>query len=512
MFKSVMLLICMMLCSLSLVASVLVNGADPPNILLIYADDHSPRMLSCHAEAYPLANTPNIDRLASQGVRFTAAYLGSWCMPSRASVLTGLHPHAIKSMRMTGRNPRSTYDPEKCRFWLAALRAGGYHTAQIGKWHTGTDAGFGRDWDFQIVWNRPANPENATAYFRDQFVDRNGVRETMNGYSTDQYSQWAAEYIMGEGRQPDKPWFLWLCYGAIHSPTSPAQRHLGALKDLAVRQPAAVGLIRDGQPSYLKTMQRWTRAGDGSITWRDDPSGNTARRVYDDWMRQAHECMMAVDEGVGEVLKALEESGQAGNTLVIYTSDQGFAYGEQGLHQKVAPYEATYSSPFIVRLPGLTPPGSVCAHSVNAPDLAVTCLAAAGVPQPWKMPGRDFTPLLENPNDGVWYRPTLYMHTGQLYGDDVTRRLRDGGDLTHAGVPFFAAVRDAQLKYIRYFTSDEPEELYDLASDPDELRNRIADPSMAGELRRLRGAWLDEMRHASVDFLDDLPKPVTWSP
>jgi arylsulfatase A-like enzyme len=104
------------------------------------------------------------------------------------------------------------------------------------------------------------------------------------------------------------------------------------------------------------------------------------------------------------------------------------------------------------------------------------------------------------------------MHTGQFYGDDVTRRLRDGGDLTHAGVPFFAAVRDAQLKYIRYFTSDEPEELYDLASDPDELRNRIADPSMAGELRRLRGAWLDEMRYASVDFLDDLPKPVTWSP
>jgi hypothetical protein len=128
------------------------------------------------------------------------------------------------------------------------------------------------------------------------------------------------------------------------------------------------------------------------------------------------------------------------------------------------------------------------------------------------MPGRDFTPLLNSPNDGEWTRPTLYMHTGHHYGSDVTRQLREGGEIMHAGVPFYAAIRDRQLKYIRYFTAEEPEELYDLASDPDELHNRIADPAMAGEVRRLRHAWLEEMRHASVEFLDDLPKPATWSP
>lgn len=184
---------------LLLVANVLAIGVDPPNILLVYPGDHSPRMLVCHEEAYSLANTPNIDRLASQGVRFNAAYLGSWCIPSRASVLTGLDPHAIKSMRMTGRNPRSTYDPEKCRFWLA------------------------------------------TAYFRDQFVDRNGVRETKIGFLADQYSQWAADYIMGEGRHADRSWFQWLCDSRPHE--TPKACHLVArtssndhLRDLSFKR------------------------------------------------------------------------------------------------------------------------------------------------------------------------------------------------------------------------------------------------------------------------------------
>ncbi|MBW3543474.1 MAG: sulfatase-like hydrolase/transferase [Planctomycetes bacterium] len=114
-----------------------------PNILFIYADDHSRKTLSCYERHYPMARTPHIDALAASGVRFAEAYLGSWCMPSRASLLTGHHPHAIESMRMEGRYPGSVYDPEQCRFWPAVFRQHGYQTAQIGKWHTGTDTGRG---------------------------------------------------------------------------------------------------------------------------------------------------------------------------------------------------------------------------------------------------------------------------------------------------------------------------------------------------------------------------------
>jgi arylsulfatase A-like enzyme len=130
-----------------------------PNILFLFSDDQSYKTVSCYPEALPGVNTPHLDSLARTGIRFTHAYMGSWCMPSRASLLTGrLHPFGIESMTMEGVYPGSTYDPEKCPFWPKMLRQHGYQTVQMGKWHTGTDSGWGRDWDHQIVWNRPKNP------------------------------------------------------------------------------------------------------------------------------------------------------------------------------------------------------------------------------------------------------------------------------------------------------------------------------------------------------------------
>ena len=467
-----------------------------PNILFIYADDHSPRMVSCYEHAYRMAHTPNIDALAAGGVRFAAAYLGGWCMPSRASLLTGLHPHSIESLRMEGEYPGSAYDPDRCRFWPAAFRRHGYQTAQIGKWHVGTDAGFGRDWDFQMVWNRPANPDNAGAYYESQVIDVNGERRTVAGYSTDFYTDWACDYIRGEGRTAERPWFLWLCYGAIHGPTIPAERHLGARAGAVADLPADIVGPRPGKPSYLVNTQKWSRDAAGEIV----QSGST--KTHAEWLRQAHECLMSVDEGVGRLLEALRESGQLDNTLVIYTSDQGFANGEHGMRQKVAPYEATYASPFVVSMPGTIPAGGVCRQSVNAPDVVVTLFALAGLELPWAMPGRDFTSLLHDPAAASWERPTLYVHTGQEYGAAVSAAIRSRSKATHAGVPYYAAVRQGDLKYVRYFIADEPEELYDLGSDPEELVNRIDDPTYAAHRERLRHAWRDELERAGTDFLD----------
>src|SRR5258708_485468 len=120
----------------------------PPNILFILADDESYKTVGCYPESWPWVQTPNIDALAASGVRFQGAYLGSWCMPSRAALLTGHWPHGIESMRMVGKYPDSTYDPQQGPFWPSVLRAHGYQTAQIGKSHTGEDAGWGRDWEY----------------------------------------------------------------------------------------------------------------------------------------------------------------------------------------------------------------------------------------------------------------------------------------------------------------------------------------------------------------------------
>jgi arylsulfatase A-like enzyme len=466
--------------------------AAPPNILFIYADDHSPKTVSCYEGSYSMADTPHIDKLAASGVRFRAAYLGSWCMPSRASLLTGLHPHAIESMRMEGKYPGSEYDPEVCKFWPAAFRANGYQTAQIGKWHTGTDAGFGRDWDYQAVWNRPANPDNAGSYFGRQIMDFNGERREINEYSTDYYTKLACDYIRGDGRAADKPWYLWLCYGAIHGPTTPAERHAGKLKGRHESAPATIFGPREGKPAYLENTQAWEPGPDGEPVFG---KGKNKRRLSN-WVQQVNECMMAVDEGVGAVLAALEESGQAGNTLVIYSSDQGFANGEHGMKQKVAPYDATYSSPFIVAGPGVAR-GAVSSHCVNSPDTIVTFFSLAGIETPWPMHGRDFSKLLSDPA-AEWDHPTLYMHTGQKYGSAVAPALGEKKGDIHAGVPFFGAVCHGGMKYIRYLKGEEPEELYDLARDPEEITNLATDPRYKDGLEAMRGHWNQEMERVGA--------------
>ena len=130
------------------------------------------------------------------------------------------------------------------------FREHGYTNAHIGKWHTGIDAGTGRYWDWQIVWNRPLHPVNAGPYYDRQLLSFSGEERMTEGYSTDNYTKWASEFIKGEHRDPSKPWYLWLCYGAIHGPTTPAARHKGLHKGDEVRVPADIFPPREGKPDY----------------------------------------------------------------------------------------------------------------------------------------------------------------------------------------------------------------------------------------------------------------------
>lgn len=485
--------------------------AKQPNILFIYADDQSYKTVRCYPESWPWVRTPNIDALAKSGILFHAAYLGAWCMPSRASLLTGRHPHGIESMRMDGTYPGSTYDPKQTPFWPSVFRKHGYHTAQIGKWHTGVDAGFGRDWDYQIVWNRPKHPENAGNYYDRQLLSFNGGEPTLTeGYSTDNYTKWACEYIRGEHRDADKPWYLWLCYGGVHGPSHPARRHLGAYKDAKVPAPLDIFGPRPGKPKFLDLTQAFDRGPDGvpvlgkSGEAFGDESGKKVK-THPAWVQQVNECVLSIDEGVGQVMTALRESGQLENTLVVYTADQGFAMGEHGFRTKLAAYDANYRSPFIVSRPGTLPEGKVCPHPINAADVVMTFFKHCGLELPWTMHGRDLSPLLQDPEHADWPYPCLYEHTGRSYGSDVTKLVVNKGKTEHNHVPWYVALRQGRFKYIRYLKAGEIEELYDLDADPEELTNLAQTASRRPILERLRQATLDELRRTEAGFADQLP-------
>jgi len=467
-----------------------------PNILFIYTDDHSYRTISSYPEAYSWARTPTIDRLASEGMRFTHAYIGTWCMPSRATLLTGHHQFGVESMRMVGDYPGSTYDPAQCPFWPNVFRQNGYTTAHIGKWHTGTDTGYGRDWDFQIVWNRPKHPETSTHYYYNQPITyQGGETKMLEEYSTDKYTDWAVDYISGNGRDEEKPWYLWLCYGAVHGPYTPADRHLNDYPGIEVPTPADVFPPRPGKPDWAQKIEYWMRGPN------DVPM--IQNRSLTSWVQQYHQAVKALDEGIDRVLEALDASGQRDNTLVVLTADQGFAWGQHGFRHKMAAYDSNIRAPFIVRMPGMIEPGSVCETPVAGADLVPTFFRFAGMELPWEMHGHDLTPLLEDPK-ADWPHPVLLCNTARIYGSD-TATIPTGEELASNGIPWYVMFRRGHYKYVRPLAEGDLEELYDLTADPDELDNLAVKAEYASMVREMRADATQELRRTHAPFVDKMP-------
>lgn len=487
-----------------------------PNILYIFADDLSYRNISCYKEAYPWISTPNIDRLAGRGVRFTHAYVGTWCMPSRATQLTGLLPYAIESMRSTEPYPSATYDPSQRPFWPSVFRKNGYQTAHIGKWHTGRDTGYGRDWDYQIVWNyssgRPQR-EVASEYYLNQTLQINGAPpRVVPGYATDNYTNWAEEYIRGANRDASKPWFLWLCYTAPHAPYTPAERHRDLYSGTTVPDPPDIYPPRPGKPDYARIREQWIKGPKGQpIPHRVRPLAAALPLLHDDtlssWSRQVAQTVQSLDEAVGRLMKSLEESNQLQNTLVVFTGDQGYAWGQHGFDTKVAPYDANIRTPLIVSLPDRLPEGAVSTVPVGGADLVPTFFKFAGIDLPWAMHGHDLGPLLRNPR-AAWEHPALLAYTAEFFGSDASEFRQSKEPLrSHITVPWwFFVVRD-DFKYIRTLTSGVNEELYDLKNDPDELVNLAGDKRHAATVNRLRNLLEQELLRTHASIVNHLPTP-----
>ena len=397
---------------------------------------------------------------------------------------------------MEGPYPGSAYDPAKCPFWPKVFREKGYFTAQIGKWHTGTDTGYGRDWDYQIVWNRPKYTETNQNYYYDQPITyQGGKTEILKRYSTDQYTDWALDFIRGNGRDKSKPWYLWLCYGAVHSPYQPAERHLRELAGIDFDTPKDIFAPRPGKPDWAQKINQWQKDKQGRPV-----SGG---KSLTDWVRQYHQGVFALDEAVKRLMDVLEETGQRKNTLVLFTSDQGLAFGQHGFRgTKIAAYDANVRSPLIFSMPGRIPENRVCETPVSGPDLVSTMFRFAGLREPWEMHGRDLTPLLQNPNAN-WPHPAMLVATGQKFGSD-TDVIPEGQGAFHSGVPWYVMIRDKRYKYVRPLVTDL-EELYDLQQDPEELDNLAVKAAHRQRLKRMRAAAIAELRRTKAGFVNRMP-------
>lgn len=491
--------------SVSIGAAAAANASkERPNILFIMTDDQSYRSVGSYAGSRPWVRTPHIDQLAQSGVRFENAYVGTWCMPARVSLLTGRLPHAVESVRMEGPYPGVEYDPALTPFWPQVLRTQGYTTAHIGKWHVGRDTGAGRDWDYQAAWLRPKRADNpdGTSYFYDQKISFNGAPDQpVRGYSTDNYTNWAEAFVRGENRADDQPWYLWLCYTAPHHPFVPAERHRFDYLREKVPVPADIFPPRPGKPAYMQKIREFEYDDNGMLR-AVYPEGFPLREGVHDYNRS----IRAIDEGVGRLLDTLAETDQLENTLVVFTSDQGYAWGEHGFIKKVAPYDANIRAPLIVSQPGTVLAGHTVKRPVAGLDLIPTFFAQAGIELPWRMHGRDLSSLLQN-EQAAWPHPAFLSYTGWTYGSATAQIPEDGmdGHSRIAHVPWYVMLRDGSFKYIRTLVDNEVEELYDLNADPDELTNLASEPNQRRRVLRLREQAVAELRRTEAPFVDDLP-------
>jgi arylsulfatase A-like enzyme len=474
-------------------------GAPPgrrPNIVFIMADDHAAQAIGSYGGR--LNRTPGIDRIAREGVRFENCFCTNGiCAPSRAVILTGKHSH------LNGvRDNTDVFDGGQVTF-PKLLRAAGYETALFGKWHLKSDpTGFD-------VWK--ILPDQGE-YYNPDFIE-GGARTRRPGYVTDILTDLAAEFL--EARRPgDRPFLMMLQHKAPHRNWQPAPRHFHLydeavfpepptlFDDYATRSRAAFEqemTIRDHMtldsdlklgppPARMDAAQKeaWERAYGlkREAFRRDAPQGrDLVRWKYRRYLQDYLGCIAAVDESVGRVLEVLDRTGLAADTLVVYTSDQGFFLGEHGWFDKRFMYEEALRMPLVMRLPGRIAPGSVIDGMVSNLDFAPTFLDAAGQGKPAAMQGRSFLPLLTGRRVAGWPE-SVYYHYYEYPDVHMVKR--------HYGV------RTRRHKLIHFYNDIDAWELYDLEKDPTELRNVFDDPAYAlvrreleTELARLRAFYRD---------------------
>jgi arylsulfatase A-like enzyme len=469
------------LCSL-LLAVVLAAAAPaaetPPNVLTIMSDDHAAHAISAYGSK--INQTPQIDRIAKDGMRFTQCLVtNSICTPSRAAILTGKYAH-INGVPVFNRFDGS--QPTLAKY----LQAAGYHTGMIGKWHLGSDPTGFTVWTIlpgQGVYKNPV------------FIHQNGERKTHPGYVTDVITDLSLEFL--DKRPRDKPFFLMCHHKAPHRPWQPDEKHARKWEKVQVPEPPT---FHDDYTTRSDAAREATMRIDRHLTPTDlkqePPKGLSEEELkkwkYQRYMRDYLACIESVDDNIGRLLDYLDKNGLTENTIVIYTSDQGFFLGDHNWYDKRFMYEESLRMPFLVRWPGKAKPGTTNSGMILNVDFAPTLLEAAGLKVPADIQGRSFLPLLKGEQPRDWRTSMYYRY--YHYPQD------------HRVQPHYG-VRTERHKLI-YFNKIDQWELFDLEKDPHEMKNVYNDPAYAEtrkqlkeELVRLKKELKDENQ-----FENELPK------
>ena len=464
---------------LALVALLLAMACQPsdktaavgkPNIVVVLVDDL--RWDDIGVAGHPFVETPNINKLASEGARFLNAFATTpLCSPSRAAILTGTYAHTNGIIDNTARDSASYLLPT----FAIPLKAAGYQTGFFGKWHMGNDDGQRPGWTRWVAMKGQGEAVNPK-------LNVDGTRLEVKGYVTDVLTDYVDQFVRANAT---KPFMLFLAHKAMHpnvlqqndgsravlasQPEGfvPAPRHAGRYANAVVpRRPNALAPITN-KPALQRRIDTL-------------PPLSPATGTKDRDVRGRLEMLLAVDESLGRLVKTLAELGALDNTIIVFTSDHGYFYGEHGLdEERRLAYEETARIPLIIRYPKLVSAGITPAQLVQTIDIVPTVLGMAGVADTMARQGMSLRPLLQG-MPAPWRSSVLI----EYYSDKVFPRMVTMG---------YQAVRTERYKYIHYTELSGMDELYDLTTDQYEMHNlmgtaagKAALPRVQRELERLQ--------------------------
>jgi len=459
-----------------------------PNFIFIMSDDHAAQALSCYGSELNL--TPNLDKIANEGIRFDNAFCtNSICTPSRATVLTGKYSHKNGVYHLVNIISDSLVTYPKL------LQEAGYYTGVIGKWHLHTEPKGFNYWKVMIEQGEYHDP-----HFCEKGKGWSNEEEAgtqYKGYVTDITTDFGIDFL--RNRPKDQPFCLLLHFKAPHDDWDHSKKYDTLYENIRIPEPTN---LLDDYSNRGEAIKRCTQKIGQNHTYYEDETGHLTgetreKEQYQVYVKKYLRCVASIDENIGRVLKYLEKNNLKENTIVMYTSDQGFFLGEHGLYDKRFMYEESLRIPFIVSYPKEIKPGSVNTDIVTNVDFAETFLDYAGINIPDDMQGQSLRPLFKGQTPIDWPRAMYYrywMHGahfnvaahygirtkdyklifyyGQKLNDDYDDELFPTGHWHYEG---------------NYVVDNTPEwELFDLKKDPHEMNNVYQNPKYAQIVKQLK--------------------------
>ena len=468
--------------ALSTLAACIDGNTEPaaadnrPNIIFILTDDQRYDELGF---MNPIIETPNMDRLAEEGVHFRNAFVTtSLCSPSRASILTGqyMHNHGVVDNNKPLADGTITF-PQ-------LLQSAGYDTAFIGKWHMGEAVstsermddprpGFGH-W---VSFPGQGHYYPVTRNGRVNYLNINGERVPQQGYITDELTDYALDWLSESAG--DAPFFLYLSHKAVHADFAPAERHREQYADKTVPVPPS----QADTPENGEGKPLWVRNQRNSWHGVDFPYHSSLD--VQSYKMQYHRALSAVDDSIGRLFAWLEESGQLDNTIVVLMGDNGFMFGEHGLIDKRNAYEESMRVPLLMRGPGI-PHGHASDDIVANIDIAPTLLGFAGVDPIEQFDGQSFAALARGEAIDGWRDDLLYEYYWEF---------------NYPSTPTTFALRTEDYKFIQYHGVWDLDELYDMRNDPQEMNNLIDDPKYLALVAEMRDRLFARLSNRSGEHV-----------